>query len=141
MKKILVVLAAIAVVLSLAGCAKDEKKDNSAESTTSLSDSAVDGGTESNEDYGDISSKVKKEIDDYEALCSEYYTLLTENIGADEERRQEIILDLYDLRYDRENAAMAISDLDMTVDEIQYWIDVNDSWNEKIGQAESDFWE
>lgn len=141
MKKILVVLAAIAVVLSLAGCAKDEKKDNSAESTTSLSDSAVGGGTESNEDYGDISSKVKKEIDDYEALCSEYYTLLTENIGADEERRQEIILDLYDLRYDRENAAMAISDLDMTVDEIQYWIDVNDSWNEKIGQAESDFWE
>lgn len=141
MKKIFVVLAAIAVVLSLAGCAKDEKKDNSAESATSLSDSAVGGGTESNEDYGDISSKVKKEIDDYEALCSEYYTLLTENIGADEERRQEIILDLYDLRYDRENAAMAISDLDMTVDEIQYWIDVNDSWNEKIGQAEVDFWE
>lgn len=141
MKKIFVVLAAIAVVLSLAGCAKDEKKDNSAESTTSSSDSAVGDGTESNEDYGDISSKVKKEIDDYEALCSEYYTLLTENIGADEERRQEIILDLYDLRYDRENAAMAISDLDMTVDELQYWIDVNDSWNEKIGQAEVDFWE
>ena len=36
---------------------------------------------------------------------------------------------------------MAISDLDMTVDEIQYWIDVNDSWNEKIEQAEVDFWE
>ena len=141
MKKIFVVLAAIAVVLSLAGCAKDEKKDSSAESTTSLSDSAVGGGNESNEDYGDISSKVKKEIDDYEALCNEYYTLLTENIGADEERRQEIILDLYDIRYDRENTAMAISDLDMTVDELQYWIDVSDSWNEKIGQAEVDFWE
>ena len=102
MKKILVALAAMAVVFSLAGCGKDEKKDTPTESATSLSDPAA-GGTESNEDYGDISSNVKKEIDDYEALCSEYYTLLTENIGADEDRRQEVILDLYDLRYDSGN--------------------------------------
>ncbi|MDE5780168.1 MAG: hypothetical protein K2I03_01610 [Lachnospiraceae bacterium] len=140
MKKILLALAAIAVVLSLAGCGNDEKKNNSTESTTSLSDSTLDGSTESNEDYGDISPEVKKEIDDYEALCSEYYTLLTENIDADEERRQEIILELYDLRYDREKAAMAITDLDKTTDELQYWIDVEDSWEEKIEQAEGDFW-
>ncbi|MBD5554486.1 MAG: hypothetical protein HDQ95_03840 [Roseburia sp.] len=139
MKKILVALAAMAVVFSLAGCGKDEKKDTPTESATSLSDPAA-GGTESNEDYGDISSNVKKEIDDYEALCSEYYTLLTENIGADEDRRQEVILDLYDLRYDRETTGMAISDLDMTEDEIRYWIDVKDSWDEKIEQAERDFW-
>ncbi|MBD5137418.1 MAG: hypothetical protein HDT39_15970 [Lachnospiraceae bacterium] len=140
MKKILLALAAIVVVLSLAGCGNDEKKDKSTESTTSLNDSTLDGSTESNEDYGDISPEIKKEIDDYESLCSKYYTLLTENIDADEERRQEIIIELYDLRYDREKAAMAITDLDKTTDELQYWIDVEDSWEEKIGQAESDFW-
>lgn len=148
MKKILAALAAIAVAMSLTGCGDDDKKSNSTNSTTSLSNTVVGGNSddgsnsESDAANGNIRPEIKKAIDEYEAICDKYYKLLEENIGADEDRKIEIALDIWDYNVAKEEKSQELTDLadSMSVDELEYCIAVEEHWNEKIEQAQRKYY-
>ncbi|MDE7399990.1 MAG: hypothetical protein K2N06_10750 [Oscillospiraceae bacterium] len=148
MKKILAALAAIAVAMSLTGCGDDDKKSNSTNSTTSLSNTVVGGNSddksnsESDSANGNIRPEIKNAIDEYEVICDKYYKLLEENMGADEERKTEIALDIWDYNVAKEKKSLELTDLaeSMSVDELEYCIAVKEQWNEKIEQTRKKYY-
>lgn len=148
MKKILAALVSIAVVMSLAGCGDDDKKNNSTNSTTSLNNTAVGSNSDDKSDSesdsanGNIRPEIKKEIDEFEAICEKYCKLLEENANADEERRIELALDVWDYKYEKDNKSLELSDLaeSMSTEELKYCISVEEQWNTRIEQAEKKYY-